>query len=91
MYVLYIIYYTDQSSSNHIPLDNEYQALNKPSHLHHHLHQHTIYDTLNQNSLKVYNYNNVYIQNICNCELLDTVPDIINYHCTSIDYSVHCD
>ena len=39
--------------------------------LHHHLHQHTIYDTMNQNSLKVYNYNNVYIQNICNCELLD--------------------
>ena len=31
------------------------------------------------------------MQNICNCELLDTVRGIINYHCTSIDYSVHCE
>ena len=47
---------TDQSSSNHIPLDNEYQALSKPSHapppppLTH-------YDTMNQNSSKVCMYN----------------------------------
>ena len=44
MYIPFIILYntalTDQSSNNHIPLDNEYQALHHM--LQHHLHQHTV-------------------------------------------------
>ena len=92
MYVLFIILYntglTDQSSNNHIPLDNEYQPLSKPSHAPPPP-QPPYYDTMNQNSSKVCMYN---IQRNCNYELLDAVPDIINYHCTSIDIvsEVYC-
>ena len=50
---MYIIHYntglTDHSSNNHIPLDNEYQALSKPSHAPPPLSP-TYYDTMNQNS-----------------------------------------
>ena len=89
MYVLFIILYnTDQSSNNHIPLDNEYQPLSKPSHAPPPP-QPPYYDTMNQNSSKVCMNN---IQCISNYELLDAVPDIIIYHCTSIDIvsEVHC-
>ena len=66
MYLPFIIHYntglTDQSSNNHIPLDNEYQALSKPSHAPPPPPP-TYYDTVNQNSSKVH----VYMYNIQQC------------------------